>query len=182
MILLQDFLSLIAGTITIFFLKERSAFSAILAGGLILSGLCWWLCSFYTHLWNKRYKVRLTHHLLCGLAAVITLGATVVFATLKHAASAADVSIEAWKVQLGMDQFWADQTFKQAYERVRSLGLRISATLHHLRSAIPFQLQRSRRRSNVLGSTRLRPPSISNSKDPIWGPLSVLAAKFPVTS
>lgn len=123
MTLLQDFFSLIAGTITIFFLKERSAFAAILAGGLILSGLCWWLCSFFTHLWNKRYKVRLTHHLLCGLAAVITLVATVVFATLKHAASAADVSIEAWKVQLGMDQFWADHTFKQAYERVKLLGL-----------------------------------------------------------
>ncbi|MEO8615240.1 MAG: hypothetical protein ABI600_08880 [Luteolibacter sp.] len=123
MTFLQDFLSLIAGTITIFFLEDRPVLTAIFVGGLILSGLCWWLCSFYTHLWNKRYKVRLTHHLLCGLAAVITLVSTVVFATLRHASSAADVSIEAWKLQLGLDPFWADHTFKQAYERVRALGL-----------------------------------------------------------
>ena len=123
MTLFQDFLSLISGTVSIFFLKERSAFAAILAGGLILSGLFWWLCSFYTHLWNRRYKVRLTHHLLCGLAAVITFVATVVFATLKHAASAADLSIEAWKVQLAMNQLWADHTFKQAYEKVKLLGI-----------------------------------------------------------
>lgn len=123
MTLLQDFLSLITGTISIFFLKERSTFIAIFVGGLILSALCWWFCSFYTHLWNKRYKVRLTHHILCGLAAVITLVATVIFATLKSAPSAADISIELWKVQLGLDPIWMNQTFSQAYERVRSLGI-----------------------------------------------------------
>lgn len=123
MTFLQDFLSLIAGAMVIFVAKDRAVFAAVLAAGLGLAGLCWWACSVYSHLWNKRFKVGLVHHVMCGLAALITLVATVVFVTLKHTAAAAGISVEAWKIELGLDKSWADQTFKTAYDRVRILGL-----------------------------------------------------------
>lgn len=119
----QDFLSLISGAFAIFLAKERAAFAVVFVGAVGLAVLCWLGCSVYSRLWNKRYRVRPVHHVLCGLAALITLLAAMVFAPLKHAAAAAGVSIEAWKIQLKLDRLWADQTFKQAYERVRDLGM-----------------------------------------------------------
>jgi hypothetical protein len=68
----QDFLSLMAGILAIFSTSERAVFWGILVGGVVLAGLCWWACSVYSHLWNTRFRVNAIHHLMCGLAALVS--------------------------------------------------------------------------------------------------------------
>lgn len=97
--------------------------SAVLGGALILSGLCWWMCSIYSHLWNKNFRVSIIHHLMCAFAAFITFIAAVVFVSLKHANTAAGFSVEAWRTELEMDKKWADSTYATAYARVKALGI-----------------------------------------------------------
>ena len=123
MTFLQDFLSLMMGTVGVFLSSDKGIFSLIMCVGIGLGGGCWWLCSVFTHLWNKRFCFNPIHHIMCGLAAMVTLLAVVVFAALKHASTAAGISVLAWKVELGADRNWAAETFKIAYDRVRELGL-----------------------------------------------------------
>jgi hypothetical protein len=123
MTFLQDFLSLMAGILAIFLSSDRAIFSLVLGGGIVLAGLCWWACSVYSRLWNKRFKVNAIHHILCALAALVTLVAVVIFVALKHATTAAGISVEGWKVELAADRSWAAETFKTAYDRVHALGL-----------------------------------------------------------
>jgi len=123
MTILQDFLSLMAGVLAIFSTTDRAAFFLVLAGGIGLAGLCWWACSVYSRLWNKMYRVTILHHLMCGLAALVTLPTVVVFVALKHASTAAGHSVQVWEIELAADRIWADETFKTAYDRVRTLGL-----------------------------------------------------------
>lgn len=119
----QDFLSLLVGALAISFASEKVVTSVVLAGALFLAGLCWWACSVYSHLWNKRFRVSIIHHVMCAFAAVITLLAAIVFVFLRHAETAAGISVEAWKVELGLDKAWADSTFGSAYKNVKALGL-----------------------------------------------------------
>lgn len=119
----QDFLSLLVGALAISFASEKVVTSVVLGGALLLAGLCWWACSVYSHLWNKRFRVSIIHHVMCAFAAIITLLASIVFVSLKHAETAAGISVEAWKVELGLDMVWANSTFASAYQKVKSLGL-----------------------------------------------------------
>ena len=123
MTFLQDFLSLMLGTLAIFLKSERAVFVVVLCGGAALAGLCWWACSVYSHLWNKQYRVAAIHHIMCGLAALVTLLAVIVFVALNNARTAASISLEAWKIELAADRNWADVTFQSAYNKVHALGL-----------------------------------------------------------
>jgi hypothetical protein len=85
--------------------------------------VCWWLCSHYSRLWNKKYRVKPLHHLLCGVAGTVTLLATLTFISLKNALPAAKVSVGLWEVQILADKQWADATFLETYNRVKALGI-----------------------------------------------------------
>jgi hypothetical protein len=119
----QDFLSLLLGTLAISFASEKVATTVVLGGALFLAGLCWWACSVYSHLWNRRFRVSIIHHTMCAFAAIITLLAAIVFVSLRHAETAAGISVEGWKVELGLDADWANSTFASAYQKVKALGL-----------------------------------------------------------
>ena len=73
MTLIQDFLSLLGGCFSFYFANNRGGFGLALFVGVELAALCWWACSSYSRLWNLRYRVTLTHHVLCALAAILTL-------------------------------------------------------------------------------------------------------------
>lgn len=136
---LQDFLSLLLGAAALFLATDRAGFVFALVGGLVLAGACWWVCSFYSQLWNKRFKVRFIHHSLCACAALVTWIAVFLHVTLKHAETAAVISVKAWKLELDLDQLWAKSTFRTAYDRVRSLGLEKmeGSFFENLTSSIP---------------------------------------------
>ena len=46
---------------------------------IAFSALCWWICTNYTKLWNKRYHVTNGFHALCGAAALVTFFTVLAF-------------------------------------------------------------------------------------------------------
>jgi hypothetical protein len=120
---LQDFLSLTGAALTIFAASERAMLTGVCIGGVVLAVLCWWVCSVYSRLWNKSFRVASLHHVFCAMAALLTLAATVCLVALRHAREAADASVRIWEEQVNWDKAWARQTFNTVYDKVKALGI-----------------------------------------------------------
>lgn len=120
--ILQDFFSLLAGSIALAAINSRPQSGVTLVIGILLAVLCWFGCSWYSRLWNRRYRLTFTHHVLCALAGGLTLAFTVFFAALYHARTAAEVSVKAWEDQINLDATWGDATFASAWQKVKALG------------------------------------------------------------
>lgn len=120
---IQDFISIILGSLAIAFAKDKAVTFSVIIGAIILAGLCWWACSTYSRLWNRRFRVNILHQIICAVAALITLLTAIVFVSLKHAKTATELSLGAWKIELGLDRSWAARTFSNAYNNVKALGL-----------------------------------------------------------
>jgi hypothetical protein len=77
----------------------------------------------YTRLWNRRFHLTVEHHLFCAFAALCTLFFTVLYGSLYFTKDAAIASIDAWQEQLNHDGYWGDQTYAEAYDKVKELGI-----------------------------------------------------------
>jgi hypothetical protein len=121
--MLTDLLTILVGSIPIYFASNPVGFRLAVLIGTLLAGLCWYLCALYARLWNKRFHITVTHHALCAFASVCTLFFSVLFASLGYTKDAALVSIDLWKFQLNRDGLWAAGTFARAYEQVKRAGL-----------------------------------------------------------
>ena len=121
--MISDFLNLILLSVRLLFVREPQQFGVTLLVGVLLAILCWFGCSRYSRLWNLRYRVTFTHHLLCLIAALLTLAFSVTWKALRHTKEAAELSIENWEGEINRDKAWTDSTFKKAWLNVRALGL-----------------------------------------------------------
>ncbi len=118
-----DFLSLLSGSIAIHLAKDPKGLAFAVLLGILLAGLCWYLCTVYTHLWNKRFHVTPMHHALCGLASAITLATVVSFSSVAYIHEASLLSIEVWQHGIQRDPAWGEATFGKAFARVKALGV-----------------------------------------------------------
>lgn len=103
--------------------KELTIFISFLAGGVLIGGACWLLCSRYARLWNLRYHITVTHHVLCGIAAVLTFLFAFTFASLKYTRLAAEILIAGWQLQILSDSSWEEKTFRKTFEAIKGLGV-----------------------------------------------------------
>lgn len=115
-------ISLLAACVPIHAVKAPLSFAKLLALGIALSGLCWYLASVYTQLWNQRFRPTRTHHILCGAASLASLYFTLVFGSLGYTRDAAILSIRFWQTQIGWDSSWAGNTYAKAFQRVKASG------------------------------------------------------------
>jgi hypothetical protein len=120
--MLMDLLSLLLGSVALYAAKEPGSFRLVLAAGIVLAALCWYVCTVYTRLWNRQFHITVLHHVVCGFASACTLLFVIVFASLSHTKEAALVSINLWQLQLKADQTWEKATFAKAYHNVQDLG------------------------------------------------------------
>ncbi len=121
--MVADFFSLLLGCVAMFAAFDRKGLYFALGVGLLLAAVCWVACSYYSKLWNKRYQVRLGHHLLCLVAALLTLAFSVIYSSLKYTKEAAYASVLVWVGQVATDAPWATATFGKAYDKVKKLGV-----------------------------------------------------------
>jgi len=98
---------------------DRSVFWGVVLLALALGALCWVGCSFYTKLWNKRFHVRIQHHLLCAVAAVLTILFTVTYHAVGNLEYIANRIIDQWSTNLVDDGKWREQTFATAFYAVK---------------------------------------------------------------
>jgi hypothetical protein len=120
---IRDLSLLVFGCVAMFSLFEFKAFLGTLIGGLFLGLACWMLCSRYSRLWNLSYRVTVTHHVLCGIAAVLTILFTVTFVSLKYTKPVTEALITAWQLQLLADLSWEQKAFRKTYEAIKALGV-----------------------------------------------------------
>lgn len=120
---LADILSVLVLCFTLFFGLDRRGFAVSIIVGVVLAALCWVACSYFSRLWNLRFRTNLLHHVLCFFAAVLTLVFTVLFFALQYTKEAAFASVKIWEAQINLDPVWADKTFAVAFEAVKVLGI-----------------------------------------------------------
>lgn len=87
------------------------------------SALCWWICTHYTKLWNKRYNVRQGFHIICSISAIITFLAVLSFVGLKNTKLVAEKMVEEWEYDVVEDGELQNDSFIMAYEAVDDAGL-----------------------------------------------------------
>lgn len=123
MALLQEMVLMLAGCLGMFVALDRAGFLISLGVGVALGGICWWACSSFSRLWNLRYRATSLHHVLCSIAALLTVLFAVLFASLKYTKVVTYASVVAWEAQITADQVWSNSTFADAYGKVKALGI-----------------------------------------------------------
>lgn len=87
------------------------------------SALCWWICTHYTKLWNKRYRVKQGFHIICSISAIITFLAVLSFIGLKNTKLVAREMVDEWEYDIVEDYELQNSIFLKAYETVADSGL-----------------------------------------------------------
>jgi hypothetical protein len=118
-----DFIVLIALCCGAMLATEPQIFGVYAVGGFIVAGLCWYCCSIYTRLWNRRFHLKLRHHLICAFSALLTFCFVLTFACMSHLKDASIASIAAWELQIRADTEWSIVTYSQAFQKVMDLGI-----------------------------------------------------------
>ncbi|WP_413854831.1 hypothetical protein [Candidatus Ruminimicrobium bovinum] len=90
---------------------------------LVMSAVCWFVCFHYTKLWNKRFHVSPSFHIVCCVAAVITFVATMAFIGLKNTKPVAESIVQAWSEDLMDDDKLQSECFRQSYYSIKGAGL-----------------------------------------------------------
>jgi hypothetical protein len=88
---------------------------------LLLAGLTWWLCGFSMWLWNRRFQMRLIHHVFCAFAAAVTLASIFLFQCLGEVKRHALIDLENWQEAYRSDASFGWKTFLEASDRLRQL-------------------------------------------------------------
>lgn len=86
-----------------------------------LAGLTWWFCGFSMWLWNRRFRLTLRHHLLCGFAAMMTLITLFTFQCLLEVRRLALASIHLWQEEYATDNAYGWASFVQVSESLQQL-------------------------------------------------------------
>jgi len=118
-----DLFSILGICLGLFVALDRQGFILSVVVGIVLGGGCWAACSYFSRLWNLRFRTSFIHHILCFVAALLTIAFSILFASLKYTKEAAYASVMAWEVQINSDPVWANATFAIAFDAVRKLGV-----------------------------------------------------------
>jgi len=93
-----------------------SLWVTILTGGILAAG-GWTGAYYFAQLWNRSFRLRLWHHLLCGMAAITTLVSVPVWVAASSAEDAAE-TMDATLKELATNEGWQREAFERAYEAV----------------------------------------------------------------
>ena len=96
-------------------------FGAIVVA-IILGGVCWLACSYYTKLWNKRFHVKIQHHLLCAFASIMTIIFTIHFRAANNLEFIADDIVVDWYDELMEDNDFHINTYEIAFYALKEMN------------------------------------------------------------
>jgi hypothetical protein len=102
-------------------LTDRAFVTFGLIEALLLAGLTWWLCGYSMWLWNRRFKMRLIHHVFCALAAAVTLVSIFFFQCLGELKNHALTDLRNWQQAYISDSDYGWKTFLRASDSLQEL-------------------------------------------------------------
>jgi hypothetical protein len=129
--------------------REPALFLLSFVAAVALGALCWWACTHYTRLWNLGFHATLTHHALCGAAALLTIVFALTFFALSQAKEVARIKIAAWHRDIRADIPFSQTLYATAYNNARQAGLeRFDPNKHfppgHPKSLMPLNHEKTR--------------------------------------
>ena len=102
-------------------LTDRSFVTFGLLKALLLAGFTWWLCGYSMWLWNRRFQMRIMHHLFCAFAAFVTLVTIFFFQCLGELKNHALADLKNWQQEYLGDGDFGWKTFLQTYDNLQAL-------------------------------------------------------------
>jgi len=100
---------------------NSGVFFRVVLLALMLGTLCWVGCSYSSRLWHKRFHVKVKHHVLCAIAAVLTVVFTVLFCAVGNLKFIVNDMIDQWSEKLLENDEWHSQTYTKAFYAVKEL-------------------------------------------------------------
>lgn len=94
----------------------------VVLSALLLAGLCWFVCSYYTRLWNKTFHVSIRHHLICAVSALFTFFFILMFVGVRNLKFVSEKLVMKWSQDLQQDEVWNDKTYCDAFYAVKKSG------------------------------------------------------------
>jgi len=162
--MIQDFINVLFRCIA--YLPLKQLFLTTLMG-IGLAVLCWFICNYYTRLWNKKYHLTFTHHVLCGIAALFTFFFVLAFSGLSYLKEVSVDCLNDWSTQILNDNEWAASTFQKAFYKIKENGLEDFSNVPapgDLGSHIPVNNDRSKEEcANIYTNEACRNFNITNS-------------------
>ena len=116
--MIKDFFSILTSCVDYLSTKEHLLLLFI---SILFGGICWLLCASYTKLWNKHFYVKTKHHILCGIAALLTIFFVYGFYSVRYLEDLAIDVVEKWEISLLEDNEWANITFEKAFYAVKKV-------------------------------------------------------------
>lgn len=95
-----DMVNLLLDCISSFRRASLGSFTLSFAFASVLSAVCWFVCTKWTLLWNKRFHASPLHHWFCGFASTLTFIFVVAFASLPFLKPVADLLVQRWSAML----------------------------------------------------------------------------------
>ena len=88
---------------------------------MLLGGVCWWCCASYTKLWHKQFYVKAQHHILCGIAALLTIAFVYGFYSIRYLEDLVYEIVEEWEDDLLDNYDWSEATFEKAFYATKAV-------------------------------------------------------------
>jgi hypothetical protein len=76
--------------------KHLEDLMAFTIGGVIAAVLCFFLCSWFTRLWNRQFQATASHYVWCGLAALVTILLSVGLVAVMNLGAVAKLRLDQW--------------------------------------------------------------------------------------
>ena len=115
--MIRDFIEILSKCVA----SLGGALLGFLLLALALGALCWVACSYFTRLWHKRFHVRAQHHLLCAIAALLTVVFTILFRAVGNLEYIVNDIIDEWSRELVDDDEWNSDTYTFAFYTLKEL-------------------------------------------------------------
>lgn len=84
---------------------------------------CWWVCTHYTRLWNRKYEVTSGFHIFCAVAALVTFASILCFIGLKNMRYVAREMVDEWTAEAQDNYQLQNDSFIEAFHSVEAAGL-----------------------------------------------------------
>jgi len=102
-------------------LTDRAFVTFGLLKALLLAAFTWWLCGYSMWLWNRRFQMRIMHHLFCAFAAFVTLITIFFYQCLGELKNHALADLKNWQQEYLGDGDFGWKTFLQTYDNLQAL-------------------------------------------------------------
>lgn len=102
-------------------LTDKAFVTFGLIKALLLAGFTWWLCGYSMWLWNRRFQMRIMHHVICAFAAFVTLVSIFFFQCLGELKNHALMDLKNWQQAYFSDADFGWKTFLQAHDNLQAL-------------------------------------------------------------